>query len=456
MMQGVLHNYPDADVEWEFRCRNGEDLRPYLGEIRNQLELLSDLTLDDGQLAFLERISFLKPDFLRFLRLFRFNLRYVRLGIENDQLFLRLKGPWLHVILFEVPLLAIISEVRNRHLHPRMRLAEARDQLYRKFDWLRAHANEDELAELQVADFGTRRRFSSRVQEEVVRVLRDDFPGRFVGTSNVDLAWKLDIKPLGTMAHEWIMAHQQLGPRLIDSQIAALDCWVREYRGLLGIALTDCITMDAFLGDFDLYFAKLFDGLRHDSGEPVAWAEKAIAHYQKLGIDPMTKTLVFSDGLNLTRSLEIFRALRGRINVSFGIGTNLTCDIPGVAPMSIVLKIDRLQRRAGSEDLGRSRQDPMPRRELRRLHAPCIQSPQQGVTHASGSARDCPGAEGTAAVRRRRRARGRSRPARGVHQGLPGQRPAQNPGAGHQRRRRLTDRRPARSARHQRAARRNR
>nr|WP_314619336.1 nicotinate phosphoribosyltransferase [uncultured Pseudomonas sp.] len=339
MMQGVLHNYPDADVEWEFRCRNGEDLRPYLGEIRRQLELLSDLTLDDGQLAFLERISFLKPDFLRFLRLFRFNLRYVHLGIEEGQLCLRLRGPWLHVILFEVPLLALISEVRNRHLHPHMRLAEARDQLHRKFDWLRAHASDDELAELQVADFGTRRRFSSRVQAEVVQVLRDEFPGRFVGTSNVDLAWKLDIKPLGTMAHEWFMAHQQLGPRLIDSQIAALDCWVREYRGLLGIALTDCITMDAFLRDFDLYFAKLFDGLRHDSGEPVAWAEKAIAHYQKLGIDPITKTLVFSDGLNLTRSLEIFRALRGRINVSFGIGTNLTCDIPGVAPMNIVLKM---------------------------------------------------------------------------------------------------------------------
>jgi nicotinate phosphoribosyltransferase len=135
------------------------------------------------------------------------------------------------------------------------------------------------------------------------------------------------------------MAHQQLGPRLIDSQIAALDCWVREYRGLLGIALTDCITTDAFLSDFDLYFAKLFDGLRHDSGDPVLWAEKAIAHYHKLGIDPMSKTLVFSDSLTLPKSLEIFRALRGRINVSFGIGTNLTCDIPGVEPMSIVLKM---------------------------------------------------------------------------------------------------------------------
>ncbi|CAG8869413.1 Nicotinate phosphoribosyltransferase 2 [Pseudomonas fluorescens] len=339
MMQAVLHNYPNVDVEWEFKCRNGEDLRPYLAEIRTQIEQLCELSLDDQQLGFLERISFIKPDFLRFLGLFRFNLRYLHLSIEYDQLCLRLRGPWLHVILFEVPLLAIISEVRNRQRYPQVRLADARDQLYRKFDWLRAHASDEELGGLQVADFGTRRRFSSGVQEEVVRVLRDDFPARFVGTSNVNLARKFDLKPLGTMAHEWIMAHQQLGPRLIDSQSAALDCWVREYRGLLGIALTDCITMDAFLGDFDLYFAKLFDGLRHDSGEPVAWAEKAIAHYRRLGIDPMTKTLVFSDGLNLTRSLEIFRALRGRINVSFGIGTNLTCDIPGVAPMSIVLKM---------------------------------------------------------------------------------------------------------------------
>ncbi len=339
MMQAVLHNYPNVEVEWEFRCRNGEDLRPYLAEIRQQIEHLCELSLSDTELSFLEHISFMKPDFLRFLGLFRFNLRYVHASIEHDELSIRLRGPWLHVILFEVPLLAIVSEVRNRNRYPQVALQDARDQLYRKFDWLAAHATAEELRHLQVADFGTRRRFSYRVQEEVVSVLKRDFPGRFVGTSNVHLAHKLDIKPLGTMAHEWIMAHQQLGPRLIDSQSAALDCWVREYRGLLGIALTDCITMDAFLADFDLYFAKLFDGLRHDSGDPVQWAEKAIAHYCSLGIDPMTKTLVFSDGLNLPRCLEIFRALRGRINVSFGIGTNLTCDIAGVAPMSIVLKM---------------------------------------------------------------------------------------------------------------------
>jgi len=339
MMQAVLHNYPNVEVEWEFRCRNGEDLRPYLAEIRYQIERLCELSLSSDQLGFLERINFMKPDFLRFLGLFCFNLRYLQTSIENDQLSIRLRGPWLHVILFEVPLLAIVSEVRTRVRYREVTLGQAREQLYRKFDWLTTHASADELAELQVADFGTRRRFSYKVQEEVVSVLKHDFPGRFVGTSNVHLARELDIKPLGTMAHEWIMAHQQLGPRLIDSQSAALDCWVREYRGLLGIALTDCITMDAFLSDFDLYFAKLFDGLRHDSGDPVIWAEKAIAHYQALGIDPMSKTLVFSDGLNLPKSLEIFRALRGRINVSFGIGTNLTCDIPGVEPMSIVLKM---------------------------------------------------------------------------------------------------------------------
>lgn len=339
MMQAVLHNYPNAEVEWEFRCRNTEDLTPYLAEIRYQIERLSELSLTVDQLAFLERIPFIKPDFIRFLSLFRFNMRYVHTSIEDGQLNIRLRGPWLHVILFEVPLLAIISEVRNRYRYREVLLEQAAERLYEKLDWLRAEATDDELAGFQLADFGTRRRFSYRVQEQAVRILKRDFPGRFVGTSNVHLAREFELKPIGTMAHEWLMAHQQLGPRLIDSQIAALDCWVREYRGQLGIALTDCITMDAFLGDFDLYFAKLFDGLRHDSGDPLAWAEKAIAHYEKLGIDPMSKTLVFSDGLDLQKSLQLYRALSGRIHVSFGIGTNLTCDIPGVEPMNIVIKM---------------------------------------------------------------------------------------------------------------------
>ena len=339
MMQAVLHNYPNAEVEWEFRCRNAEDLTPYLAEIRYQIERLAELSMSADQLAFLERIPFIKPDFIRFLSLFRFNLRYVHTSIDDGQLCIRLRGPWLHVIPYEIPLLAIVSEVRNRYRYREVVLEQASERLYQKLDWLKGEASAGELENFQIADFGTRRRFSYRVQEQMVHILKRDFPGRFVGTSNVHLAREYDLKPIGTMAHEWLMAHQQLGPRLIDSQSAALDCWVREYRGLLGIALTDCITMDAFLADFDLYFAKLFDGLRHDSGDPLQWAEKAIAHYEKLGIDPTSKTLVFSDGLNLEKSLQLYRALCGRINVSFGIGTNLTCDIPGVEPMNIVIKM---------------------------------------------------------------------------------------------------------------------
>ncbi|MHA6480293.1 nicotinate phosphoribosyltransferase [Stutzerimonas sp. KH-1] len=339
MMQAVLHHYPNAEVEWAFRSRSGEDLRPYLDDIREQIEALAELQMTPEELAYLERIPYMQPDFIRFLGLFRFDLRYLRLDVEDGELVIHLRGPWLHVILFEVPLLAIISEVRNRARYSQVSLTQARDRLDEKLAWLRSQAGEQELTTFTLADFGTRRRFSFAVQEMVVERLRCDFPGRFVGTSNVHLARTLDVKPMGTMAHEWIMAHQQLGPRLIDSQIAALDCWVREYRGALGIALTDCITMDAFMRDFDLYFAKLFDGLRHDSGDPLVWAEKAIAHYRRLGIDPRTRQLIFSDGLDFAKALQIHRALAGRSNPSFGIGTGLTCDIPGVEPTNMVIKM---------------------------------------------------------------------------------------------------------------------
>ncbi|MBD1552757.1 nicotinate phosphoribosyltransferase [Pseudomonas typographi] len=337
VMQAVLHNYPDAEVEWELRC--DEDLTPYLAEIRYQIERLAEISATPDQLGWLGKIPFITPDFTRFLSLFRFNLRYVHTGIEAGQLYIRLRGPWLHVTLYEVPLLAIISEVRNRYRHPAVVIEQVRERLYLKLDALRAEASASELAGLQLADVGSRRRFSYRVQEEVANVLKHDFPGRLVGTSNVHLARELGLKPIGTMAHEWLMAHQQLGPRLVDSQSAALDRWVREYRGLPGIALTDCITLAAFLRDFDLYFGKLFDGLRHASGDPLVWAHKVIAHYTALGIDPMTKTLVFSDGLDLHKALALYRALKGQINVSFAIGTHLSCDIPGVTPLNIVIKM---------------------------------------------------------------------------------------------------------------------
>lgn len=339
MMQAVLHHYPNAEVEWAFRSRSEEDLTPYLAAIKEQIDALTELRFEPAELAFLERIPYMQPDFIRFLGLFRFDSHYVRVELEGGELVVYLRGPWLHVILFEVPLLAIISEVRNRARYPMVTLDQATDRLEEKLQWLRDEATVEELAGFNLADFGTRRRFSVGVQTEVVKRLKDAFPGNFVGTSNVHLARTLNLKPMGTMAHEWIMAHQQLGPRLIDSQSAALDCWAREYRGALGIAITDCITMDAFTADFDLYLAKLFDGLRHDSGDPVEWAEKAIAHYRHLGIDPMTRQLVFSDGLDFPKALGIYRALAGRSNTSYGIGTHLTCDIPGVEPTNMVIKM---------------------------------------------------------------------------------------------------------------------
>uniref|UniRef100_UPI000F087811 nicotinate phosphoribosyltransferase n=1 Tax=Pseudomonas viridiflava TaxID=33069 RepID=UPI000F087811 len=179
---------------------------------------------------------------------------------------------------------------------------------------------------------------------EAVRTMMRDFPGEFVGTSNIQLAREFNIRAVGTQAHEWFQAHQQLGPRLVDSQKAALDGWIKEYRGDPGLTLADCINQDAFLRDFDSYYAKLFDGCRHDSGDPLVWGDRMIAHYESLRIDPQTKTLIFSDGLNLgDKALRILRHFRGRINVSFGIGTDLTNGVEGVKPLSIVMKMVNCQ-----------------------------------------------------------------------------------------------------------------
>ena len=144
---------------------------------------------------------------------------------------------------------------------------------------------------------------------------------------------------MGTQAHEWFQAHQQISPVLANSQRAALQAWLDEYPDQLGIALTDCITMDAFLRDFGPEFATRYQGLRHDSGDPVQWGEKAIAHYEKLQIDPLSKTLVFSDNLDLNKAIDLYRHFAARVKLGFGIGTRLTCDIPGVQPLNIVIKL---------------------------------------------------------------------------------------------------------------------
>ncbi len=337
MMQAVLHHYPAAEVEYVFKCRNDDvNLMPYAAEIRDEINALCQLKFTQNETYYLSQIYYLKPDFVQFLSLFKLNEEYVHIGKDSDgQLAIKVIGPWLHTILFEVPILAIVEEVYARHQHVDVDLQEGKKRLKAKTNLINEHPLKDKL---EIMEFGTRRRFNREWQKEVLLHLNRAIDKNLVGTSNVFYARELGLKPLGTMAHEYLQAFQALGPRLVDSQKTALDFWAKEYRGDLGIALTDVVGVDAFIRDFDRYFAKLFDGVRHDSGCPFEWAKKMIAHYQKLGIDPKTKTLVFSDGLDIPLAFELLEAFHEKTNLVFGIGTNLTNDV-GVKPLSIVMKM---------------------------------------------------------------------------------------------------------------------
>jgi len=338
MMQVVLHHFPGAQVEYRFRCRNqGVDLARHIDEIRAEVADLCALRLDEAELAYLRSLRFLKSDFVDFLGLFHFNGKYISVaeGRAPGEIEIIIRGPWLHTILYEIPVLAIVSEVYFRRTQPQPDLAEGRRRLNGKIDLV--HTVEPAM-DFKISDFGTRRRFARGWHEEIIETLKRRVPQYFAGTSNVLLAMRNGVLPLGTMAHEYMQACQALGPRLRDSQSYAFDVWAKEYRGDLGIALTDTYGMAAFLRDFDMYFCKLFDGARHDSGDPFDWGEKLIEHYHKNRVDPRTKTLIFSDQLSFPLAIEIARRFHGRARTSFGIGTNLTNDL-GYDPLNIVIKM---------------------------------------------------------------------------------------------------------------------
>ncbi len=337
MQQAVFHHYYDVQVAAEFRCRGDDLLGIYAEAIREQVDAMQHLTLRDDEYQWLSALPFFKEDYLNFLRDFRYNPEQVTISNENGKLNIRLAGPWREVIMWEVPLLAVISELVHRYRTPDAGVDQALMMLEEKLvDFSRLTESLD-MSRFRLMDFGTRRRFSRDVQQAIAQRLQKE--PWFVGTSNYDLARRLSLTPMGTQAHEWFQAHQQISPDLATSQRAALAAWLEEYPNQLGIALTDCITMDAFLRDFGPEFAERYQGLRHDSGDPVEWGEKAIAHYQKLGIDPLTKVLVFSDNLDLTKAVDLYRHFSSRVNLSFGIGTRLTCDIPQVKPLNIVIKL---------------------------------------------------------------------------------------------------------------------
>lgn len=336
MMQTVLHQFPAAEVEYRFKCRSeGVDLRPIRADLEREIEHLCTLRLDPDELEYLASLRYLKPDFIEFLRLFHLQSRFIEIGEADGQLSLVIRGPWLHTILFEVPLLAIISELHARHAWPEHDLTEGRRRLDSKIRHIQTLEQADQFI---FADFGTRRRLSRAWHDEVVTRLAKAIPDSLRGTSNVRLARQLDLVPIGTMAHEFIQACQALGPRLAETQRFAFEVWAREYRGDLGIALSDTYSLKAFLRDFDMYFCKLFDGARQDSGDPIQWGEALIEHYRKNRVDPKTRNLIFSDSLDIPRAVEIWQRFRDRINVSFGIGTHLTHDT-GVKPVNIVIKM---------------------------------------------------------------------------------------------------------------------
>ncbi len=338
MMQVVLHHFPGAQVEYRFKCRNrGVDLLPHVEAIETGIRELCRLRFRGPELEYLRSWRFFKSDFIDLLKLFQLDERFIRVSpAANGEIDITIRGPWLHTILFEVPVLAIVSEAYNRAMHPTPDLDEGRKRLARKVTQINGVVD----PEFRIADYGTRRRFGYAWQDEVVRTLKRDIGPKFVGTSNVKLALDHELTPLGTMAHEYLQACQAVGPRLRDSQVFAFNTWAREYRGDLGIALSDVCGMDAFLRDFDLFFVKLFDGVRHDSGDPFEWGEKLIAHYRKMRIDPRTKTMVFSDSLTVPLAIRLFDYFCGRSRTAFGIGTNLTNDL-GYEPLSIVIKMTR-------------------------------------------------------------------------------------------------------------------
>jgi nicotinate phosphoribosyltransferase len=343
MWQAMLHGHPQTQAEYAFVCRNqpAYPLAELLDEVNAQLDALCALQFRRDELDYLRGLRYMKSDFIDFLRIFRFQRDFIEASVQGDQLRIVARGPQVHVMGFEIHVLAIVNELYFRRFDQAAALAEGRRRLAAKVAQVQAFGAEPPLAHpFEFFDFGVRRRFSGAWQREVVATFQRELGEWFKGTSNVLLAKELGLVPIGTMAHEYLQTFQALGVRLRDHQKAALEAWVQEYRGDLGVALTDVVGMDAFLADFDLYFAKLFDGLRHDSGDPVAWGEKALAHYARLRIDAHTKRLVFSDGLTLAEAFRLYRQFGNRTQLGFGIGTHLSNDV-GLTPLNIVMKLTR-------------------------------------------------------------------------------------------------------------------
>ncbi|EGQ8283380.1 nicotinate phosphoribosyltransferase [Vibrio parahaemolyticus] len=353
MMSAVTALYPDAMVSYKFIVRSEEDLSELLPEVKVEVLKLQDVRFTEDEIAYMKRVApYLKPEFVEALRHFRFNpqsdvsFHNKTMSDGSSQLRITINGLWKETILYETIIMSIVSEVRSRQRWSDIPFEQLQTVLEDKVRYLKAELERRNITNFKFADMSTRRRFSFQAQRTMLEYLSKELPQCLTGTSNYHLARELDLTPIGTVAHEWFMGHQAL-VNVRDSQKIALQRWQKMFNGALGIALTDTIGIDAFLKDFDEELSNAYVGVRHDSGCPFTWGEKMIAHYESLGIDPMTKTLVFTDGLNFEQALDICEHFQGRVQVRFGIGTSLANDMGNYVndqgeayqPLSIVIKM---------------------------------------------------------------------------------------------------------------------
>ena len=344
MGQAIYHQFSAYKTTWTFKCRNQDVFftKEMVVEIKEQIKAYCGLRFTEEELAYLEKIKWIKGSYVDFLRLWE--PRYEDFTITTDAecgLSIDTAGTWLNTSMYEIPTLAIVNEVYFRMAYDYDDLMESfRERLAKKVESLQNGTYEIG----NFSEFGLRRRLSAEAQELAVRALNDMKAEKsaFVGTSNVYLAKKFNLMPVGTMAHEWIMCSGQGNKKHNPaySNWYALDAWVKEYGILNGTALTDTITTDCFLKDFQLTYATLFSGVRHDSGDPFVWGDKMIRHYESLDIDPRTKTLLFSDSLDFERATALKKYFNQRAKVAFGIGTFLSNDTK-VPALNIVMKTTR-------------------------------------------------------------------------------------------------------------------
>jgi len=332
MQQAALSLYPDAVAEYRFINRRPTDVfeEGFAKFVQEEIREFAHLRLTDAEFAWLSQFRFFTPAYLQYLKNFRYDPYQVTVTDDSpDRLSISIKGKWHETILWEVPLMALVSEFHFRNKVPKVQGNHQQEKAYEKGQRL---ADAGAL----FADFGTRRRRGLWTQDVVVRELAK--AKTFVGTSNVHLAHECDLRPIGTMAHEWIQAHSVLCG-LRHANRYALDAWTTVYDTELGIALTDTYGTKAFFNDFSPHHCRTWDGLRHDSGCPLAFTDAVVDHYNHNGIDPTTKTIVFSDGLNVDKAIEIKRYCDDKgIKCSFGIGTHFTNDFPTPA-LNIVIKL---------------------------------------------------------------------------------------------------------------------